>query len=1394
MKKGRKPNAHGGKYNKPKPPKDEKEVSNPQSKKTQISELVQRQEDMLNYWSSGRTKDLPQVFVSADSQDLITDLLHGLKMNDSVNNTNLPSTSDFSLSSNPSIQKLQNELIGLGFRRDHVEQAIFFIAKDPRFPKLTKPNSNLAPKEYNEVLSSTLDWLCLHIQEVDLPRGFAPLNRIETVHFATPSRPTYEKSKAEGDQTTNEPPTNSFDFDEMAENLSMVQSYFLIKMSNYGFTRKSSLDALNMANQNEDEALWILLQKIKKDISSANPTDQADPSFVPDEAELITQREEERLVLESIFGSDFEPRNSMSSVVKLHMDELLSSSAVSSDAGSAQLEIYFPPGCQYPYNYDPPVILFLAKSLLGRMNYELSIQLSTQALRIIRGIEDGGGLGPTEPHVILYDLVLWAQAQLPAVIEKISIKNTPKIVEPAPVPVAPPKRTLTAVDFTLAKLETKQMQEELEEKKRAAREAYLQQLIEADQNPGMKVEKPNFDFEPKKEVVVEPKKEEDEVVEAIINSEELQLKENKEQEQLEKQNKMRLQKLIKEMKIKEKLGMENSANESAKLKEDFERRMKLPEFNKILSKRTQLPAFQMREEVLQTIRNNQVVVITGETGCGKTTQVPQFVMDDMILSGKGAQCNMIITQPRRISAMSVADRIAEERSVKVGQEVGYQIRLEAKRTNKTRLLLCTTGIVLRKMQGHSKLEGISHLVVDEVHERNLDDDFLLIILRDLLPSRPDLKVILMSATLNAELFAAYFGNCPMLHIPGRAYPVKELFLEDVLETTKFFIHEDSPYSKKSQKTRAEKKGQLGGNKAAKRTMMNLDIDEKVNEMLTLDAMATIYPGKSKATLQSLINYEESKINPDLVENLVAYICEQALSTESNFMGSILVFLPGIMEISTLYNSIRHNRSMFPESKYLVLPLHSSLSSADQRKVFERPPPGVRKIVLSTNIAETSVTIDDVVYVVDCGRMKENRYDPVNRMPQLVEVWESKANARQRKGRAGRVQEGICYRMYTSQRHTKLQDYQVPEMHRVPLEELCLQIKILDLGEISSFLSKAIEPPEAQAIGNAITSLEELDALDKLQFLTPLGYHLAQLPVDVRLGKMMLYGTIFRCLEPVLIIAAAMSTRDPFVSPSLEKRNEVDKVKKSFAVGKSDHLTLLKAYRGWQNARAEKTDQVYCQKFFLDSNTLRNIYDMKRQFVELLSEIGFMPPHLLETSKDKSKNISGGEYFNTNAESIKLIKAVLCAGLYPNVLRVVPSPTPSSSYSTPTPPKLRTRTGEEVSIHPVSVNFEQPTFESNYLIFHEKVKSTKVYIRDSTMITPYPLLLFGGEIAVHHARQIISVDRWIEFACPAKTAVLFKLLRTELDKLLVLKIENPNLDISTGKTIDAIIQLLDSEFV
>ncbi|XP_078362233.1 ATP-dependent DNA/RNA helicase DHX36-like isoform X2 [Oculina patagonica] len=822
------------------------------------------------------------------------------------------------------------------------------------------------------------------------------------------------------------------------------------------------------------------------------------------------------------------------------------------------------------------------------------------------------------------------------------------------------------------------------------------------------------------------------------------------------------------------------------LKEEQQRKVVsgLARYTAMQEFRKRLPAYEKKEELLQLINSEQVLVISGETGCGKTTQVSQFILDDAIEQGRGSMCRVICTQPRRISAISVAERVAAERDEDCGENgsVGFQIRLESKLPREQgSILYCTTGVLLRWLVSDPLLLDCSHIILDEIHERDILSDFLIIIVRDLLPKRPDLKLILMSATLNSEMFSAYFDNCKMSHIPGFTYPVQELYLEEIIEKTGYEVKEKAASFDRRQPKwmRYRKTKSIAKDRRLEKSMAWLaESQEDDEEMEWQQYLHSLRDRFSPKTITTLQNMNLEKIDMELMVRVITHI---SLHMEE---GAILVFLPGWDDISKLHDNLKQQR-LFSSGKFLIIPLHSMMPSVSQREVFDRPPQGVRKIVIATNIAETSITIDDVVFVVDAGKVKEKTYDVNNKIACLQPVWISKASSRQRRGRSGRVQPGYCFHLFTQPRAQSLEDYQLPEMLRTPLEELCLQIKILKLGMIRPFLSKALQPPEEQAVINALEVLHQLNALDTNEELTPLGYHLAALPVNPRVGKMILFGAIFSCLDPVLTVASVLGFKDPFVTP-LGKQKEAEQARARFAGDtRSDHLALLNAFQGWERSAQQGRERDFCWRNFLSVNTMKMIKDMKQQFSGLLYEIGF-----LDSSNPKAFAA------NYNSENLKLVKAILCAGLYPNVAKIEHHPRLKR------PPKLRTQQDGKVSLHPKSVNAEVTVFEDNWLIYHEKMKSSSLFLYDSTMIAPFPLLFFGGEISVfvEEGYETVAVDDFIKFKSPTRIANLVKELRVELDKLLRQKIAQPEMKLSVGSgtgnkesaLLRAIIDLITSE--
>lgn len=868
--------------------------------------------------------------------------------------------------------------------------------------------------------------------------------------------------------------------------------------------------------------------------------------------------------------------------------------------------------------------------------------------------------------------------------------------------------------------------------------------------------------------------------------------------------------------------------ESSYLKKQHESKRKMKKYEDMLKSRAALPIAELKGEILHLLKENDVLVVCGETGCGKTTQVPQFILDDMIEEGHGGICNIVCTQPRRIAAISVAERVADERcESSPGSKdslVGYQVRLDSARTERTKLLFCTTGILLRMIVGNKSFADITHVIVDEVHERSLLGDFLLIILKSFVEKQSTqrtqkLKVILMSATVDSQLFSHYFGDCPVIHAQGRTHPVTTHFLEDIHESTDYRLASDSPASLRSDAPKHKLQGAAVDNHRGKKNLViSAWGDESVLSKGNTNPyyVPENYQTYSEQTQQNLKKLNEDVIDYDLLEDLICHV------DETYPEGAILVFLPGVAEIHTLLDKLAASYQFRGEASEWLLPLHSNIASFEQKKVFQRPPDGIRKVIIATNIAETSITIDDVVYVIDCGKHKENRYNPRKKLSSMVEDWISRANARQRRGRAGRVKPGICFCLYTRHRFEKLmRPFQLPEMLRMPLVELCLQIKLLSLGRIMPFLQKALEPPTEEAITSAVSLLYEVGAVDGDEELTPLGYHLAKLPVDVLIGKMMLYGGIFGCLSPILSISAFLSYKSPFIYPK-DERHAVDRAKLALLTDKaggandqdngdrqSDHLIMMIAYKKWDKILRENgahTAERFCKSHFLSSSVMYMIRDMRVQFGTLLADIGLidLPKNYQSGGKWREKLDSWfsdtSQTFNVYSNHSSVVKALLCAGLYPNVAATEQGISEKALNS------LRQSAGPAtedsnvwfdgrrvVHVHPTSVNSNTKTFQHPFLVFLEKVETTKVFLRDTTITSPYSILLFGGSMNIQHQTGLVIIDGWLKMAAPAQTAVLFKELRLTLHSILEELIRKPQTaNIAENSVIQSIVHLLLEE--
>jgi ATP-dependent helicase HrpA len=550
-----------------------------------------------------------------------------------------------------------------------------------------------------------------------------------------------------------------------------------------------------------------------------------------------------------------------------------------------------------------------------------------------------------------------------------------------------------------------------------------------------------------------------------------------------------------------------------------------------------LPIAAKRDEIKAAIAANQVVVIAGETGSGKTTQLPKICLE----LGRGVHGLIGHTQPRRLAARSVATRVAEEIGTPLGELVGYQVRFEDQSNERSLIKLMTDGILLAETQHDRYLEKYDTIIVDEAHERSLNIDFLLGFLKTLLVRRPDLKLIITSATIDLQRFSEHFGGAPIVEVSGRTFPVDTWYRPLAAEQ----------------------------DEEGNRVEEDLSVDQAI-----------------LATLDEISAFEKA---------------------EGKRPGDILVFLPGEREIRDAAEVLRKANLRMTE----VLPLYARLTPAEQQKIFA--PMGARKIVLATNVAETSLTVPGIRYVIDSGTARISRYSYRAKVQRLPIEAISQASANQRKGRCGRVEPGICIRLFSEEDFIGRPAFTDPEILRTNLAAVILQMLHLRLGEIEAF--PFIEPPDGKAISDGFNLLQELSAVNREGQLTPLGRQLARLPVDPRLGRVVLEGAKQGSLEEILIIASALSVQDVRERPS-DRQQAADQAHAQWKDVDSDFAALINLWRGFEEQRqalGSSALRSWCRKNFLNYLRLREWRDSHRQLVLITRDLQLGKP-----SSDSSK--------------------------------------------------------------------------------------------------------------------------------------------------------------------------------
>jgi len=632
----------------------------------------------------------------------------------------------------------------------------------------------------------------------------------------------------------------------------------------------------------------------------------------------------------------------------------------------------------------------------------------------------------------------------------------------------------------------------------------------------------------------------------------------------------------------------------------------------------ELPISARVADIARAVEANQVVIVAGATGSGKTTQLPKILLD----MGRGTDGLIGVTQPRRIAATSVAARVASELECELGQEVGYQIRFEERTSPRTYVKFMTDGILLAEIQGDRLLRRYDTLIIDEAHERSLTIDFLLGWLKSILPQRPELKVLISSATIETERFSEFFGGAPVIQVEGRTFPVEVLYEPPEPE---------------------------------------LDL-------------------------------------PEAVANAVLSI------TSLDPRGDILVFLPGEREIreaerELVEKKLRHT---------LVQPLYSRLSAGDQRKVFSSIPE--RRVILATNVAETSLTIPGIVYVVDTGVARLSRYESRTGTTSLHIEAISQASADQRKGRCGRVRDGICVRLYDEDSFAARPAFTDPELKRTGLSGVILRMKSLALGDVEDF--PFLDPPHSRAISEGYRVLQELGALDAERKLTPLGARLARFPVDPRVGRMILAGVEEGCVPEVLVLAAALNIQDPRERPrGVEQK--ADHLHQRFREERSDFLGLLKLWAFVREAKSVGELRRLCRDNLLSFLRIREWAEVHRQLEDVAKE--------LRLSADKSNGAGRG---NAADLDVRLHRALL-TGLLSKI----------GQWN----PEQRVYIGAKQTrfmLHPSSALAKKPPA---WVMAFELVETSQLFARTAAKLDPEWL----DEVGAHLLKRSYSDPHWSE---------------------------------------------------
>jgi ATP-dependent helicase HrpA len=671
-----------------------------------------------------------------------------------------------------------------------------------------------------------------------------------------------------------------------------------------------------------------------------------------------------------------------------------------------------------------------------------------------------------------------------------------------------------------------------------------------------------------------------------------------------------------------------------------------------------LPISKRREDIIAAIRKHPVIILSGETGSGKTTQLPKMCLD----AGRGRKQRIACTQPRRVAALSIAKRVSEELNVEYGQEVGSKIRFADQTSKRTRIKFMTDGMLLSEIQSDPSMREYDTVIIDEAHERSLNIDFLLGHLNQLRFKRPDLKVIITSATIDIEKFSKAFDNAPVIEVSGRVYPVDVIYapLDELLEDSGDF---------------------------------------------------TIIDGIAESVDRILDEFGQ---------------------------GDILAFLPTEKDIRETMDLLEGRLG----NHIAILPCFGRLSNSDQQRIFSRSPK--RKIVLATNIAETSLTIPGIRFVIDTGLARISRYNPRSRTKRLPIEDVSQSSANQRKGRCGRVQDGICIRLYSEKDFEKRVLFAIPEIQRANLAEVILRMMASRLGDIERF--PFIDPPTPVAIKSGYALLEELGAIDSRRQLTTIGRKLAKLPIDPTAGRMLLQAENEGVVEQLLVIASALSIQDPRERP-LGKEELARSAHKRFVHRESDFLTLLNIWEGVHEEfekRSQSKLRKFCKSHFLSYLRMREWMDVKKQLTQSLADfersqrIKHEPPryNTLE-EKFEQRKYGGAEYSSIHHCLASGLLANPARKEEPNLYRATGDRKtlifPGSG--------LFNRKAQHAKTKKQKQDLEAKTPSPSWILAGEIVETNRLYARTVAVIDPTWLIQIGSHILKYsHSQPNFEIDQ------------------------------------------------------